>query len=403
MNSVKLSTLISRGQRYYSAYNVSEQDFVRDLDDAIRRLSGIISTPTRLKKSTLKVFADILEYPVANDHSDLAYLDNQTGKYYPQKARFSYTSLQQFYENPENRNYLAEIWQNGNKYLGVRYKSDTAISTTIDSGEDVSGCTASGDASSPSLDGVNRKDNNYTIKFNVVLNTGVATVKENLTYTPSTTDYQKNYFFLNVYLSAVPTSIDLILATDGSNYLSKNITSQFSGSPLVANDWNLIAIDLNNCTTTGTIGSQFAYYQISLNGAAAGVYNLGEASLKQWTLMDYWYYSKYNCQANGSSVPDQEFFYNSSDVYSTDTSLVGDDEWVDICLYDACITSATDGAREGKQNNAIIELLTAKRRERLKAFGDKYPDMTPIIITSRYNFRNDFNVPYSGGTNANNW
>ncbi len=103
MESTLLSTLLSDMNRWRDVSFLEEQYKVRSLDAAIRRLRRESVFPWTIQKSTLRVFDEVLEYPVKSDHDELAYLDNQKGDNYAQKERFFYTSLQQFYEDVNNR------------------------------------------------------------------------------------------------------------------------------------------------------------------------------------------------------------------------------------------------------------------------------------------------------------
>lgn len=380
-----LSTIISRMQRWQFASKVEEQYLVRDLDDALRSLRREVTPPWMLKKSTLRVFDDVLKYPVASDHGDMIYLDRDgdTVEDFSERARFRYTSLQEFFEDPDNRNDLAEIWENGTRYLGVRYKDRKTSSQILDNGETVGNYTASGDASSPTLDQVVYKEGNGSIKFTVTNSAGSAT----MTVAPtslSDSNYKRKYFFVSVYLDAAPTSITLRFGNDASNHLSKTVTTQFSGETFKADDWNVLAFDLNEGTVTGTITSTaFGYYAVILTGAATGTYYIDAAYLRSWTLLDYWYASTFNVATVGNSTGNQEYFFNSSEIYSTDSQLIGDSEWVDVVMYDALLTAAMDN-----ENMRVAEGLIGKRKRAWDLLVEKYPDLAPIILTLRWRFEN---------------
>ena len=378
--------------RWQVAATTEEQYKVRDLDDAIRSIKRETEVPWSLKKSTMRVFRDVLVYPVATDHDHLAYLDtnlNQGGvtQSFNNRARFTYTSLQQFYENPNYRNDLAEIWEQGTKYLGIRYETESFNSTLVGD-KTLADYTASADASALAEDTVVYLQGSYSIRFTNTVSSGTATVTE----VPSLfedTDYLRKYYFRWIYLTSVPTSITLRFGSDSSNYLLKSgITTQFSGQAFVANDWNLVAFDLNAPTsTTGTIdSSSLGYNLISLVGASAGYYYLDNSYLRDWVLLDYWYYSTYAIKTVNATVPDQEYFYNSSEVYATDSSLVGDAEWADVIMYDALLSTFTDN-----ESDRVAKLIAEKRAVAWAKLLETYPSMKPLIVTTRLNFQTDYN------------
>ena len=388
MNKTLLSTIISRMNRYTLPAQIDEAFKVRDLDEALRSIRRETQTPWTMQKATLKVFPDVLEYPLASDHDEIAYLDVSNNTFFPFSAQFRYTSLKQFFQDPTNRNEIAEIWDGSVRFLGVNYKDTPEKSTLIDNAEDVSLWTASGDASSPTLDIVTFAEGSSSIAFTVTNSSGTATMRGELPSTVQDARYKKKYKFIKVYLAAVPTSITLKLEVDGSNHLSGVVTTQFSGQAFKANDWNVLAINLDTATAAGTIttASIFAYHTITLTGAASGTYFIDASYLREWTLLDYWYYSKNNIVISGSTNADREYFIDDSlsPNYSTDLSLVGDTEWADVIMYDAMLTEYVDTK---DPTRAEIE----KKRDR--AWNDlitNYPSEKPLVTTNRYNFKTDF-------------
>ena len=386
-----LSTLINRMQRWQVLSTVEEQYLVRDLDEALRTLKRTIRPPWNLKKGSLKVFSGVLEYPVASDHDELAFLDDpKNPSYYSDRPRFRYTSLKEFYENPDDRNDLAEIWDEGTKYLGVRYNPiDGDQAVRLDDAEDDDYWTGSGDAGTPVEDTTFYKFGNGSIRVPITSSTGTATIKNTLLTAYSDSEYKKKYHFKWVYLDAVPTSITLRLHIDASNYLeTSGITTQFNGQSLKADSWNLIAQDLNTATETGTVSttSSFAYEECDLVGASTGTYYFDKSEILEWSLMDYWYYSNYNIATVGEEVANQEYFMNSSEVYSTDSQLVGDSEWADIIMYEAMLIALTD--KEVKDN--VMSLIYSKRSQAWDDLISKYPSLEPLMTTLKYRFTNDF-------------
>lgn len=372
--------------RWQTASSTEEQYKVRDLDEALRTLRRDVSVPWALQQSSLKVFSDVLEYPVATDHDELAFLDNPKSGNYEDRPRFQYLTHKDFVEDPTNRNNLAEIWNAGTKYLGVRYAPDNLSSTVVDSAESVTGWTVSGDATAVALDNVMYKEGSGSIRVSITSSSGTATVITALSTTISDSLYRKKYFFIWVYLDAAPTSIALRFGNDTSNYLSSTVTTQFSGQAFRADAWNLLAMDLNTATTTGTITSTaFDYQSLIFTGAATGTYYIDTSYLKEWALMDYWYYSKYSVALTGSSTANQEYFFNSSEVYSGDSSLVGDSEWADVIMYDALTLTLAD-----KENDKVLAKIEARREKAWSKLMRKYPDMVPLQTTIGWRFSTDY-------------
>jgi len=392
-----LSTLLTRMNRFQTISTIEEQYKVLDLDDAIRTIKRNYQLPWMLKKSSIRVFDGVLEYPTAVDHDYLAYLErpqnlsNGSQGVYADRFRGRYTSIQQFYEDPDNRNTMAEIFDTNVKYLGIRDKITDGTSQLVDSGEVVANYVASNDASNVVLDTVLFVYGQGSIRFTNTNATNLATITCNF-QSFTNVNYLRNYFFVSVYLSGVPTSIKLTFGNDVANNLSTTVTAQFSGQPFKINQWNTLAFDLNTATTLGVINpNAFDYFRIDFNNAPSGFYNIDASFLKEWDQLDYWYYSSFAVQTINSTTPDQEYFNNISQIYKLDSSLVGDTEWTDVILYEACLLSLTD-----KENEVVYKKVKEKRDEAWDDLIKIWPSMKPVITTTSYRFLTDFN-------NGDNW
>lgn len=385
MQSTTLAILLEEMNREKDIDNLEEQYKVKAIDGAIRRLRRESVFPWTIKKGSLKVFNGVREYPVASDHDEIIYLDPTNLEAYGQAARFFNTSLQQFYEDVmSDRNLMTEIWQDGTPQLGVNYKDLGLESIQLDTAEDSDNYTPTGDAVSVSEDLVNYREGSGSIRIVVTNSTNVATIKNTFPVALSDSLYASKYHFRWIYLDAVPTSIEMRLQTDDSNYLKTVVTTQFAGQAFKADSWNLIAQNLDEATEMGTFDSgSIASEQIILNGAATGIYYLDTAGLRQWKLFDYWYYSKYVVMADGSTSADQEKFWRNSN-YNTADSLIGDQEWIDVILYEAM-----EGLLVGINNVNLFSYIMRKKKEAWDAFSAKYPDMVPVVTTIRNRFDNE--------------
>lgn len=390
MESTLLSTILNRMNRWQAIASVEDTFKVRDLDEAIRTIRRETQLPWTLKKGSLRVFHGVLEYPIASDHDELAYLDYSKNRTYVYRFRGRYTSLQQFYEDAENRNMMAEIWDEGTKYLGIRDKTGNKVSRQVSDAEDASKYSFSGDITAVNDDTVIFKNGNQSVRFSVTNNTGVATLV-NTFLSFSDTNYKNKYYFRWVYLDAVPTSIELQLRTNSNNYLYKSgITTQFSGQALKAGQWNLVAFDLNEALEQGTFDStSIASEAIILNGAATGEYRVDTSNLRQWELFDYWYYSTYHIKTVGSTVANQDFFRDSNEIYELDSELIGDLEWADVIMYTAITMSIVD-----VENSKLFSYFESRRQAAWEALYEQYPSMRPLITTKRWNFGSQYDGYY---------
>lgn len=381
-----LSSILDRMNRWDSIVQEEEQYKIRDLDEALRALRRSAPMPWVIQKGSLRVFEGVLEYPTATDHDELAFFDNNT-QGFGSKPRFRFTSIQEFYEDLDYRNDIAEIWDGNDRFLGVRYDTKNASSVSLNNAETVGDWSVSGDATSVALDSVVFKEGNGSMRVAITSSAATATIKNTLTSNQTDSLYKRKYHFKKVYLDAVPTSIKMRYQVDDSNYLeTTGITTQFSGQALKADAWNLIAHDLNTAVATGTVATTavFTSEKIILLGAATGTYYFDASHVRQWELLDYWYYSKFSIALVGSTTGNQEYFFNSSGVYSTDSQLIGDSEWVDAVMYEALNLSATN-----KENNVISKEFKDKKVECLGRLALKYPDMVPIVITQRWVFNTE--------------
>ena len=391
MQTTKLSTILNRMDRYQSVYTTEEQFKVRDLDEALRTLRRHTQTPWTLKKSTIRIFDDVLEYPIAPDHNSLYFLDKQQSNtfqsFFNDSARFYYTSIKEFYEDPDYRNDLAEIWDGGTRFLGVRLDNlEGQQSVLVDNSSVISHYTAKGDASSLSVDTINYKDSNTSISFLNTPNTGSAEV-EIAFNSIGDANYRQKYFFIWVYFSGLPTSVTLQFGNNDSNNLSQVVTTQFSGQSFKINDWNLLSFDLNTATVLGSINANsFSYASVTLAGAPIGTYFVNSSYLRQWQLLDYWYYTTNNCATNGATSPNQDYFMAADETYDLSTVLIGDQEWADVIMYDAILSNTID-----VENDKVIAAIEKKRDIAWATLDENYPSGKPMITTRKHLFTTDFN------------
>ena len=385
MQSTVLSTILSRMNRWQDIERIEEQFKVRDLDNALREQKREINPPWTLRKGTLRIFSGVVKYPIESDHDELAFLEPQNIESYRDSARFYNTSIKQFVQQVNStRNLISEIWIDGSKMLGINYKTRQVGSQLLSTAEVESDYIASEDASAITKDNVVVKKGNSSIRFNVVNSAGMAVVKNTFTAFLDT-KYKNKYHFRYIYLGGIPTSIDLRLQTDDDNYLTGNITTQFGGQALKINDWNLIAVDLNTATEVGSFdNTSIASEMVILNDAPTGIYYLDESNLREWELFDYWYYGLNNVITLGNTLPDQAYLFNSSEVYSTDSKIIGDDEWIDAVMYDAMLVSINE-----TKNSVIYQEINKRREKAWTKLTERYPSMVPIIVTQKYRFNHN--------------
>ena len=387
--ATRLSNLINRMGNYTPIYNTEEARKVAALEEAIRGVRRSINPPWTLQKGTLKSFSNVFTYATASDHLNLAYLDNQKTKDYPNKSRFIYTTLQEFWEDPTNRNQVAEIWDNGTKMLGVNNKDTELGETIIADTQSLTTPTwaSSGDAGTLVLDSVVFKSNpNYSVRVPITNSAGSATVTTTLTTTLVDANYKRKWFFVAVYLDSAPTSMSLRFGASSTVYLSKTVTTQFDGRAFEADDWNVLAFDLNEADITGSQSTSFAYQAIIFTGAATGTYYIDTSFLRGWQLLDYWYYSNNNVKLTGSTNLNQQYFTTaSSPSYDTADSLLGEDEWSDVVVYEASARLLADAKEQGLKND-----VEQKRIEAWTNFFNKYPDLAPLMTQTYRRYETDF-------------
>lgn len=376
--STKLSTLLNRMDRVQTIQSIDNVYKVQDLDEAIRIVRRGIKFPWALQNKNLKIFSGIELYYPESDFERLAFLDDN-GRVKLGKPHFQYTSIQQFSEDPNNRNLIGDIWENGERKLGVKYKDAGLNQILIDECSDVSKYTPSGDFTSVELETVQTAIGSNSIKAVCVEATDIATMTINNTDIIDT-EYKKKYFFAYIYLASVPTSIDLKILNDPLNHLSKNVIVQFDGSIFKANDWNIVAFDLNNCVVEGATNGEFNSVEITLNGVESGNYFFGETYLKEWKELDYNYYSKNLVKASDGTYKEQ-FLNETDNSFDLLDELIGEDLFSDVIRYEAICMAINE-----KENQTIFAQYNTKREEAWASLFETYPDLAPQITTDYYNF-----------------
>ena len=97
MDSTTLAVLLDEMNVHKDIANIETQFKVKAIDKAIRALKRVSVFPWSIKKGSLKVFSGVKEYPVADDHDEMLYLDDSNVKYYSDTARFVIQSANEFY------------------------------------------------------------------------------------------------------------------------------------------------------------------------------------------------------------------------------------------------------------------------------------------------------------------
>lgn len=405
MALTSLATLLARMQRNQSISQVAQNLLVQDLDDSLREVKRNTNLPSLMIPGTIRVFPDVLLYPVPEDYDYFGYLDTNNDLVpYGFRMRANYTSLQQFYEDPDYRNRVADFFFNNTKVLGIRDKNVPpgflGASMLLDDAASISNYTATQDASNLVQDNVLFTGlANSSVRFT---NTPTFLNQATVSWTFGPTgyaDYKRTYFFVSVFLSGSPTSITMKFGNDASDYLTATVTKQFSGQPFQLDNWNTLAFDLNTAAVVGTINdAAFQYASVTLNGAPAGLYNIDSSFLRGWTLLNLFYYSNFVVQTDLSPRADQQYFQTSPGVYSLDSSLIGPEEWADVVMYKALLNTLAD-----KENDRVYAFFNQKYMVAKKALDDIYPTSHPLITTEQYREQTDFT---SGGdlwSSTGNW
>lgn len=396
MALTSLTTIINRLNRYQSLAAIAEVYKVQDVDEAIRAVKRKHRLPFLAKLGTLKVFPNVLLYPIPDDYDYLLYIDTDDDTVpYSERMRARYTSLQQFYEDLDYRNVTAEIWDTNTKMIGVRDKSVPpgflSGEQLLDNASSISNYTATLDATDLFLNTVNFVDSANTqssVQFTNVNVTDEALVEWTFAEGSFTdVNYLRKFFFVYVFMTGIPSSIELRFGVDNGNYLHRTVTAQFSSQAFKSDAWNLLAFDLNGAPAVGTINtnSVFNYGAVKLNEAPSGIYNIDTSYLRGWTLLDLWYYSRFIVQTNGASAPDKQAFIGPEGTYNLDDSLIGDEEWADVITYEAMMRGLGD-----KENKALYDQVVGYRDEALTQMMANYPDAHPLQITQGYRFQTGY-------------
>lgn len=386
--STKLGTLINRMDRYATVQRVDSMYKIQDLDEAIRETRRRYRFPWALTASTLKVFPDIISYDVSSDFDGLAFLDDK-GKFGVSKPQFQYTSVKQFYEDPNNKNLIAEIWDDGQCSLGVKYKDLGASQIILDDCSAVANYTPSGTFTSVENETVQTAIGSNSVKAIATDGNGIITCDFSDVID---TEYKKKFFFVYLYFSAIPSSVDIKLKKDDSNYLSKNILTQFDGNLFKANSWNVLAFDLNDCVVEGATGGEFTSYELTLNGVETGNYFIGESYLKGYVNLNYQYYTSGLIETT-AGVKKTQFLNEETNEYDLLDVLIGDDVYSDIILFEALTTAINE-----QENKAIYDKVEEKRLDAWSNLFERYPDMQNNIVTDYYNFVDNSDINQDNST-----
>lgn len=345
--------------------------------------------PFRRKQSSLRVFDGVTIYPSPSDYDELCFVDNDEIQY-ADRARFRYQSFDQFMQDVDNRNDLCEIVDGETTFIGCRYKTQNAQSITVDPAETIANYTCSGDASNPVLDNVFFKEGNGSIRFTVVNNTNSAVI-ENSFSSLSDLLYTRKYNFRYIYLSGLPSAISLRFGNDSSNFLYATSTKQFSGQDFKLNSWNLLAFDLNIANTTGIITpTAFDYQALILTGAPSGTYYVDTSYLREWELLDNFWYYHINAVKTNAGVYQPTFIGADTEAYDVTDYLIGTLEFANYIGYRASLMIAMD-----KGDDKLIPNINTLQKASGEKIPQRYQMVKPIITNTGYRFKSNMMQGYN--------
>lgn len=377
MQTTKLSALFVKLNFFKDIEGQSDLYKVIALDDGINEMRRDGKLPWTVRKSTLKIFKGIDYYAVQAGHDELLTLNENEVDSYGEAAAYLNTDLSQFIEMVKaQRNLLTQLYINGEKALGVKNIQADINQYTLDAASDaddysaVSGCTKVG------LSNVYKVDDYTSIAFNAT----AASVEIKNIYDDSYSDanYLDKYYIRRMYLTSVPTSIELRLQTDDDNYISVVATTQANGLPFVANAVNYIGFAMDSGTEEGSFdNTSIASSKILLTGYTAGMLYVSYDTIDEYLLQQYWFYSIYCIISSGSSAPDKENFldYDSND-YTEDDELVGDKKWIDTI-----VKKARKQLLLGIENEYLRNSVSKNEKKAVEDFNSKFPDQSPSMTT----------------------
>jgi hypothetical protein len=383
-----LANLIVRMNAITSVSVLDDIRKVNAIDDALRDLRAQMQPPWCMKKTSIRLFDDILRYAPASDHLRLAFIDVDEEDDFALQPRFRYTSTTDFQDNADpSRNLLDEAYVNGVLTLGVRFNDNgitsPTISTRLDDVSTLTGGVAAGDAGTAVLDTAVTTDGcSSSIRLPITLNTGTASWTRTFTNI-LVSDYSKTYYFRRVWLGALPASVTLAVGKDASNYFYGTVTAQFSGAGFAANDWNILGFEIPTASKAGTPDGNFAWEQLLLANAPTGNYYVGPSDVKEWLPFAYWYYSSNNVIT--AAGVGKDYFCPDGATYDATDILPGQEQWHQLIVAEAQYRLLADSKEETVK--ASMELM---RTRAWKTFADNNPDETPTRTTETRRFINDF-------------
>lgn len=383
MYLVKLATLLETMNQFQTVQTVDDPAKIRWIDVALNDDDTDYKLPFRRKQTSLRVFDGIVIYPAPSDYDELSYVDNDELSY-SNRARFRYSSYNEFFEDKDNRNDLAEIMDGEEVFIGCRYQTKNANNRMIDNAENATNYICSGDASNPVIDNVLFKEGNGSIRFTITQNTGSAII-ENTFNSLSDLLYKQKYNFRYVYLDGIPTSISMRFGNGNGNYLYSTVTKQFSGQNFKEDAWNLVAFDLNIASTLGVIDpTQWKYQGLELTGAPSGTYYVDTSYVRQWELLDnFWYYSS-NKVKSVTGVYKENFIDPTTEQYDPTDSLIGSTNFGNYICYVACLLVAID-----KGDVALITNVSALMTKAGNKIPQRYQVVKPLITNQNWRFKSN--------------
>lgn len=384
MQRTSLTSLFSKLDFFKDIANQDEIIKVIALDDAINEFRRDNRFPWTIRKSTLKLFKDIEFYGTDDSQDALLTLNKNEVDSYGEAASYFNTDLNQFIEMVKRqRNLMTQIYINGEQAIGVKNIEEDIIQSIPDSAGDADNYSAIADCTKIGLNNVYELEDHKSISFNI---TGdLAEIKNSYEVTYENEGYNDQFYIRRIFLKDLPTSIELRVQTDDSNYIAKTLTEQVTGLPFMKDAWNYIGFPFEEGVETGTFDETSIASSKILPIGYTGIMYISYDSFDNFALQQYWFYSKFAVISENAEEPDKVNFldYDSNEFVLTD-SLIGPTKWIG-----PVIKKARQQLLLGIENEYLRNHVSKRANDATAEFDRNFPNQEPKLTTVTRRFNNN--------------
>jgi hypothetical protein len=266
MNNVTWQSLFQDAQDVYGR-SLDETTMIRRANRLIDDIKLIANLPTQIRTNFIDYVYEFERYKLLTDYKTEGIISLRYDDYINNNRIYGFTDNDPYpYNQDDHWVFLTpEIWterkminqativvNKGKEKLWLSNGRAEQTNQEISLCDSLTGWVGSNGATNLTLDDLVKTEGNYSINYDITSGT-TPDLTLTLTNSIDLSEYLENGIIrLNKWLPTVPTTIQIQIGEDSSNYYYQNITTQADGENFDASDMNELEFKFRSATLTGT-------------------------------------------------------------------------------------------------------------------------------------------------------